>query len=71
MPGKLAFARLGNSASAAYATYGAGPSPELAVLARDVKELEAPPQSTAVALRIASRRNTVADTVAAWAQGGD
>ena len=55
MSGKLVLARMDNSLAVAYANYGAGRSPELAMLARDAKELEAS--------HIAGRRNTVADAL--------
>ena len=65
MSGKLALPRVDNTTPVSYANYGAGRVPQLAMLARRVKELE-------VTSRIAARCNAVADAVSrfsARAQG--
>ena len=63
LAGKLVFVRMGNSAAASYADYGAGRVPHLTFLARDVKEREVAIGCAVVALRVAGRDNAVADAL--------
>ena len=73
MSGLLVLAQKDKSTAVAYANYGAGLSPRLTMLARDIKGLVAPLECPAVALRIAGGRNTVADALprfTAREQGG-
>ena len=63
LAGNLVRARMDNSAAAAYANFGAGRVSHLTLLARSMKELEAPLGCTAVALHFAGQRNAVADAL--------
>ena len=61
MSGELVLARMDNSAAVFFANYGAGRVPQLAMMARGIKDLEATLRRTAVALRITGRGNPAAD----------
>ena len=63
LAGNLVRARMDNSAAAAYANFGAGRVSRPTLLARSMKELEAPLGCTAVALHFAGQRNAVADAL--------
>ena len=61
--GKSALQRMGNTTALSYANYGAGRVPQLAMLARGIKELEVSLRCAAAALRVAGRANSVADAL--------
>ena len=63
MPGRLVLARMDNLTAVAHANYGAGRSPQPAMLARDIEELVASSRCAVAALHIAGRRNAVADAL--------
>ena len=61
--GKLVLVRAGNSAAVSYAILGAGRVPHHTQLARRIRGLEVSLRCTVVALHVAGRRNSIADTL--------
>ena len=69
MAGNLVSARMANAAAASYPNCSAGRTPQLAMPARDVKELEVSLQRAVAALRIPGKSNPVADALSRFSIG--